>query len=364
MHEDQPGRWLAIWPTRAKIKHYKWQMPYIGVVQNGRFYHGGGISHMPFSSEDEVVKDYGTMTLDEWEKQGGDNQWYVDFPPVSSPAEEYSVSTESWIAPDGTIYLCSHEGHEALALRLCKKFSIVDPKDYLSRDGDLLEDRGWLRVYWNEVRVWPLDDLSQKQIDSLFDILMVLERKREAEDLCESIRTLLDIKPKQSFSEEKKEVAENSEDLNKARSELLNVIVEATSKPEPEQEKNVAPEKPFVLREQQYVEIVVRAYCTKEDLGNGRMRGISCFKIFCTEVSDDNDKVYGQIGGGTGYVTLSDRRRDGMDRNEFFIPHTDLWYAYQKALNKKFGTNFPESEEIEFPNNPKGKGIDIPISSG
>lgn len=387
MDENRPARWLAIWPANIKRGRFEWELPALGAEQGEKFYHYGGLSYTFMSDRDLVLKEYGTMTINEWEDRGGDDQWYRDFPPLSSPPDEYSEEVESWISPEGEIYLCHHEQHETLAFRLCKYLGIKEVDSSLIRSGDLLDKRGWIKLYWNEIRL--LTDCTQRQLDALFDIFLVLGRKGEAGLLRESLRRVLKIKPADDEEEKEKEkdslrmtyqefesleadigqfqkpwlgfaldgpdaIDKKEEPLDTAKAELLGVICDAVSKrrkpePVPTQEPALKArrEKPFVLTDQPYVEITVRAYCTMEELDDGHRRGISCFKTFCTEVEDDHGNQCGMIGGGIGYVTLSDRRRDGLDGEEFVVRHKDLWYAYQRALSERFGGEFPENEDQE-----------------
>jgi len=200
MFEDKPARWLAIWPNATTDKRLDWELPVFGAVQNGDFFHYGGRTYMPFGDKDKVIKDYGEMTIDEWDAKGGDDQWYDDFPPVSSPADDYSQEVESWISPDGVIYFCHNANHEILAKRLCRKFGIVDSESFLTRHGDLLEKRGWIKLYWDKF-LGESDDLSQRQLDALFDIFITLERRGDAKYLRDSIRKTLGIKSKVNDSE-------------------------------------------------------------------------------------------------------------------------------------------------------------------
>ena len=64
-------------------------------------------------------------------------------------------------------------------------------------------------------------------------------------------------------------------------------------------------------------------------LPDGRRQGISCFRTFCTDVFDDDDNQIGTIGGGTGFVTLV------SGKDSWLMKHSDLWYAFQKALEEK-----------------------------
>lgn len=354
MDNTSPARWLAIWPAHMKRERYEWELPYFGAEQDGLFYHNGGCAHMPFHVDDVVLRDYGVLTADEWYEHGGDDQWDADFPPVSSPATDYDKydAVESWIDPGGVVYLCLSEHHEELAERLCKKLGFVEPNDYLSRPGDLLYKRGWIKLYWNNI----LDrfDLAQKQLDALFDIFLVLKNKKESEQLCASISEVLGMKltsssdgaiasaPRDEKYSVEAAVAAQASALVEQKEELpaASSLVHG-----PTQSDQAAGRKPFVLTDQPYVEITVRAYCTMEKLPNGCKRGVSCFKTFCTDVVDDDDNKYGMIGGGTGFVTLSDSRRsDDEGGGEFFIRHSDLWYAYQRGLKARFGGDFQDDE--------------------
>ena len=99
------------------------------------------------------------------------------------------------------------------------------------------------------------------------------------------------------------------------------------------------------LKTQPYVDITVRAYCGTDLDGEGSY-GVAVWKAFTTEVFEKpNEKPYGGVAGGTGFVCLWDHRREGSAGVEFLIRHDDLWYAFQKGLNARFGGDYPESEE-------------------
>lgn len=323
----RPAWWLAIWPKNQRVRR-AWELPHFGAVQDGFFYHDGGPGYMHHKPEEyHVLKDYGMMTLGAWSESCG--SLYADFPPVESQPKEYGQDIESWVSPTGALYLCGSSGHALLADRLTFALNIRSPGTY-NRADDVLEMHDWIRLYHDHVTA---REPTQRQIDTLFDILVVLENKNEMHALCEQIRYTLGMQPR-------------------VRTPILhNAVNPPDVITEPaicnSDNGNTDKKAPFVLVDQPFVEITVRAYCTKEQLPSGREHGISCFKTFCTTVtSDDKDPApsgehgenIGMIGGGTGFVTLQDSRRiPGQDGEEFFIRHCDLWYAYQTALNKKYG---------------------------
>jgi hypothetical protein len=317
---------------------------------------------------------------------------FKDFPPPTSKPNifEDGVGIEAWISPRGHLYICQSQQHEFLAERLCRDFGITDPDKYVTRHGDLLEDRGWIRLYWDKIQTFGKEH-TQSQLDTLFDILTVIQDDRHWGSLANSIRSVFDMEPKyyepigrgRSRSleiDDDDEVEEEENDEDEEEEEPLNVgfmeqlggdypasppfdqqtttggdlsiskrvqpIERLSLAEEEEEEEDPVDEreyKPFILTDQPFLEITVRAYCTMEYQEDGTRRGISCFKCFCTDVtSDDKDPApsgkhgehIGMIGGGTGYVTLSDNRREGKPGEEFFIRHQDLWYAFQDALER------------------------------
>lgn len=188
MNEKEPGRWLAIW-TNDRERH-AWELPYFGAVQDGLFFHDGGFAHMPYSDSYTTLKDYGEMTCEEWDNRGGNDRFYADFPPVASPAEEYSQLVEAWISPDGELYICAAQQHELLAKRLTLHLGIKEPDTSLNRPGDQLLDRGWVKIYWDKVFLLK-GEYTQRQLDILFDILLVLKNQVPADELIYSIRSEL-----------------------------------------------------------------------------------------------------------------------------------------------------------------------------
>jgi len=325
-----------MWP-KPNVERKPWELPYYGAVQDDRYFHRGGSSYMPFEREKvAILKDYGQMTHGEWVECDGELTVYSDFPPIESKPAEYDLTVGAWISPTGALYLCCSGGHEILAKRLVIALGIKGTDSSLNIPGDLLVERKWAKVYLDMVLT---TDPTRKQADTLFDILVTLENKEESPGLCNSIRSDLDMQPRAKTVHNA--VAVEPKDCTTPG------ILRDTSERPSIVEDEPRPFKPFVLTNQPFVEFTVRAYYTIEDMPNGLSRGISCFKTFCTDVySDDDDpaplgehgEYIGTIGGGTGYVTLrDDRRADGQGGGEFFIRHRDVWYAYQKALDEKFG---------------------------
>ena len=77
-----------------------------------------------------------------------------------------------------------------------------------------------------------------------------------------------------------------------------------------------------------FVRISVRAYdtqATKETGGKGKASLVS----FVTDVTSSDGKELGWIGGGMGCVVIS------MGEHYIMISHDDLWYAVEKAMQKK-----------------------------
>ena len=75
------------------------------------------------------------------------------------------------------------------------------------------------------------------------------------------------------------------------------------------------------------MQIIVDVYCEWIEDDDGHKRGLTRFRAFPTDVSDDDGEIIGRIGGGTGAVTLSE-----TDGDEWTMHHDDLWYAFQEAL--------------------------------
>jgi hypothetical protein len=319
MQERKKARWIAMEPRDRERE--TWRLPYVGAVQDGLFYHFGGMTHMRYSGEKfEILRDYGDMTIDEWDLAGGDNQWFRDFPAEPSDVSEFNEDTEAWVNPNGDLFLCACEEHESLAARLVYRFSVSGQKTGLNHDGDLLEGAGWFRVYYDRVYEQAF---TQRQLDTLFDLLLSLDDREILPYLSKSIRRALDIDEKQTREEEEEEILDEAPPM-----------IEETG------EEKSAPRGRFVLTNQPYVEFTVRAYYTREDLGDGRSRGISCFKMLPTEVSSDDGKTdLGMISGGTGYLVCTDRQRQAFrGGGEFFARHEDIWYAFQRALDEKYGS--------------------------
>ncbi len=76
------------------------------------------------------------------------------FPPAGSPVQE-----DGWLSPDGVYYPCGFYNHSAAAMEIAG----VDSSD--------LEERGWLHI--SDSRIWLQRGLTQRQVDTLFDMYMV-----------------------------------------------------------------------------------------------------------------------------------------------------------------------------------------------
>ena len=143
------------------------------------------------------------MTGVEWDDMGGVGRLYADFSPIESDVVEYAdrcagpmTKVESWIDPEGRIYLCRMSTHESLALRLGRCLGI-QPEGSIIRDGDHLFDRGWIKTFWDKVFV--MGKCTQRQNDTLFDLLVLFEEREVSQALCSSIRETL---PKTKLEEE------------------------------------------------------------------------------------------------------------------------------------------------------------------
>jgi len=88
-------------------------------------------------------------------------------------------------------------------------------------------------------------------------------------------------------------------------------------------------EEEFQLKEQPFVEFTVRAY---QAWNEKEGRGISVFKIFPTDVSNDDGERLGSIAGGTGHLTISVNDGEHAYQGEYLVPHDDIWHALQAAL--------------------------------
>jgi len=167
-------------------------MPQTGAVQDGDYFHGGSTSYMGFRESDWIIlKDYGSMTVLEWDEAGGNDQWYRDFPPVEASVEEIDREREAWIGPNGEFYLCWYANHESEAKRICNHLGIKDPEKMWCRSGDLLKDRKWARVY--RTMLWADFEYSQGQINTLSDLLVVLQKQGDWEKLIHHVRLALGL---------------------------------------------------------------------------------------------------------------------------------------------------------------------------
>lgn len=72
--------------------------------------------------------------------------------------------------------------------------------------------------------------------------------------------------------------------------------------------------------------ISVEARTPMIEFSDGTKQGYMMFKVFCTDVSDDDDEKIGSIYGGTGAVVVT------IGNETWHIRHSDLWYAFQEAL--------------------------------
>jgi hypothetical protein len=86
------------------------------------------------------------------------------------------------------------------------------------------------------------------------------------------------------------------------------------------------------VKDYPFVEITLRAYDTRARDGEP---GLAVFHAFATEVSDDDGKELGIVSGGTGYVVVC--VWDGGPT--FLIPHDEIWYAIQKAMEAQSEKN-------------------------
>jgi hypothetical protein len=76
------------------------------------------------------------------------------FPPATRPVQE-----DGWLSPDGVYYPCGCYNHSVAA----REIAGVDSYD--------LERCGWVHI--SDSWVWSERELTQPQIDALFDICMV-----------------------------------------------------------------------------------------------------------------------------------------------------------------------------------------------
>lgn len=72
--------------------------------------------------------------------------------------------------------------------------------------------------------------------------------------------------------------------------------------------------------------ITVDAVHPEVENPDGERQSLTVFRVFATDVSDEEGKAVGSIGGGTGYVTIN------HEGKEWLISHKDLWYAFMEAL--------------------------------
>jgi hypothetical protein len=82
------------------------------------------------------------------------------------------------------------------------------------------------------------------------------------------------------------------------------------------------------VKDYPFVEFTLRAYDTRPRDGEP---GLTVFHTFPTEVSDGDGKEIGIVSGGTGYVVVCVWSDDGNGPT-FLIPHDDIWFAIQKAM--------------------------------
>lgn len=391
MNEDRKARWLAMWlPLTMSGPRQPWRFPYVGAVQDGDFYHWGGSTRMPFDDleEREVLKDYGEMTSEEWDDAGGDAQWHRDFPPIQGGHAEFvGTSLEAWIGPGGELYLCEHQGHEFLAERLVRSYGIVEPDESLSRSGDLLQERGWARVYFDWVSVRG-NEPTQPQLDTLWDILDLIKDDDHRVKLANSIRGIFELPeaplPKtsarvaremyageitddeldeegvlsfcrlchESFTSYPSEWEEGwarcpkcdelcdevPPDDDAAKSELLGVVCDAVEARTPESEPYREPEtRKLDLKSQPYVDVTVRFY--RSHMEGGAVMSFTDAMCVTTAHADDGSKM-GTIEGRMGAFELCDRRRPYSDH--YRAPHDEVWHAFQKALDELDDQQLPE----------------------
>lgn len=70
-----------------------------------------------------------------------------------------------WLAPDGKFYACESWEHESFAWRLTEMLGI---KDHYNA-GRELEAAGWVKLKSGDWMVICREDVSQRQLDALFD---------------------------------------------------------------------------------------------------------------------------------------------------------------------------------------------------
>ena len=91
---------------------------------------------------------------------------------------------------------------------------------------------------------------------------------------------------------------------------------------------------PFVLEDQPFIELKVRAYKTfDEKTGKGVIfiRNSDVSSMISEQDTDTGEATkLGEISAGLGHVVLDDEREDIV----FAITHKDLWIAFQEALGK------------------------------
>lgn len=91
-------------------------------------------------------------------------RFYRDFPLKPNEPKQ----SGGWVSPEGVFYACGHMKHIATAEHLTGQlYGRADT------DGEkLLEEKGWAHIYADGTTVWghPTRDVTQKQLDALFDI--------------------------------------------------------------------------------------------------------------------------------------------------------------------------------------------------
>lgn len=104
----------------------------------------------------------------------------------------------------------------------------------------------------------------------------------------------------------------------------------------------------FVLTDQPFVEFTVRAYRSKEDLGEGHRRGVMLmtFQDTCTDIiameNGEKKECIGSVIGAIGGWMVQDCRRVFDDH--YIIRPQEVWDAFQEALDNA-GAPFAEMKE-------------------
>ena len=177
-------RYLAIKYT-AGAHHDIVMGPTFGHHVHAKFYHWHGPTWMPWPDDAEIVKDYGTIDLDDNEAlKDVEVQYARDF-----PWENGIQAGGGWLAPDGTFYPCrSWEHNSAISFLKLQVYGHEFPPGDGYGTIDRMEKLGWLKLY-DDLVIVPRRRLTQRQIDALGDLLMV---EGQSEDMKRSLRDTIE----------------------------------------------------------------------------------------------------------------------------------------------------------------------------